>query len=72
MSEEIDKSEEGTITLRVPADLMEFIEGQAKAQCNTRAGIVRLALAKFRDSRSRHEGGPGPGGVPNPQPEMSA
>jgi hypothetical protein len=72
MAEETDNSEEGTITLRVPADLMEFIEDQAKAQFNTRAGIVRLALAKFRDSRSHHEGGPGPGGVPKPQSEMAS
>lgn len=43
-------TDEGVITIRIPADLMEFIEEQAREQFNTRAGICRMALAKFREA----------------------
>ncbi len=38
-----------SLTVRLPVDLIQFVEGQAKAQCNSKAGIVKFALTKLRE-----------------------
>jgi hypothetical protein len=39
-----------TMSLRLPVDLAQFVERQAIEMCNSRNGIVRLALVKFREA----------------------
>jgi hypothetical protein len=38
------------MSLRLPPDLVEFVERQAVEQCNSRNGIIRLAIVKFREA----------------------
>lgn len=38
------------ITVRLPEDLAEFVERMAKEACNTRSGIIKLAVVKLRQA----------------------
>ena len=38
------------LTVRLTPDLVEFVESQAAAMCNSKAGILKFALTKLRES----------------------
>lgn len=44
------------ITIRIPGDLAEFVNRQADAMCNTRAGVIRFALTQLRRAVEAEEG----------------
>lgn len=46
-----------SVTIKLPQDLVEFIDSVAKEQCNKRSGIVRLALTNFRKATQADEAG---------------
>lgn len=43
-------SEAEYLTVRLSPDLVEFVESQAAAMCNSKAGIIKFALTKLRES----------------------
>lgn len=45
-----EKPAEEFITIRIPADLAEFVNQQAVAMCNTRAGVIRYAVTQLRQA----------------------
>lgn len=46
-----DKTEKTTqLTVRLPNDLIQFVESFALAQCNGKSGIVKLAITKLKES----------------------
>jgi predicted DNA-binding protein len=49
MSTPPSKPSDHNLTVRLPSEMHEFVEKLAKQMCNTNAGIVRLALTKFRE-----------------------
>lgn len=49
MNKPQSKPTDHNLTVRLPAEMHDFVEGLAKQMCNTNAGIVRLALTKFRE-----------------------
>ena len=44
-----------SVTIKLPQDLVEFIDSVAVDQCNKRSGIVRLALTNFRKATQAAE-----------------
>lgn len=51
----ISPSEPEYLTVRLSPDLVEFVETQAVAMCNSKAGIVKFALTKLRESLAQEE-----------------
>ncbi|MEQ1750752.1 MAG: hypothetical protein ABL974_15090 [Prosthecobacter sp.] len=49
----IKQTEECVVTVRLPKELAEFLDDVAESACNTRAGIVKLAVKSFRESLSK-------------------
>ena len=45
-----------SITVKIPQDLVHFIDSVALEHCNKRSGIVRLALTHFRKATEEAEG----------------
>jgi metal-responsive CopG/Arc/MetJ family transcriptional regulator len=43
------------ITVKVPSDLVEFIDAQARANYRTRSSMVRVLISQFR-AAERHNG----------------
>ena len=53
--EETDADSAMNITIRLPKDLAEFVESLATSQFNTRAGIVRMAVANLKQAMASAE-----------------
>jgi hypothetical protein len=49
-AEEQDSNNVMNVTIRLPKDLAEFVESLAISQFNTRAGIVRMAVASLKQA----------------------
>jgi len=60
----MDQNADVTITIRVPQDLLDFIDDQARTLCNTRSGIARFALTKFMEAATSGVGAANPVGQP--------
>ena len=54
----ISPSEPEYLTVRLSPDLVEFVETQAVAMCNSKAGIVKFALTKLREALAQQEAQP--------------
>lgn len=46
----MSKEESVTIPVRVPTDLAEWLKGAAQKQCNTVAGVIRLACRQMQQA----------------------
>lgn len=69
MSEPARTKEENSqefITVRIPADLAQFVNDQAAAMCNTKAGVIRYALSQFRQALESSEAPSLPSPTPKP------
>lgn len=58
MSATVTKEEQTAsefVTIRIPADLALFVNQQAAAMCNTRAGVIRYALSQLREAVESEE-----------------
>jgi len=51
----MDDTEARIMTVRIPVDLISFAKSYAAETYNTPSGIVRLALAKLRESQSQEK-----------------
>ncbi len=56
MSEDSDDTKDSIVVpIRLPRDLVDFLDTAKEEMCNTRAGTIRLALSQFRKAHEARE-----------------